>query len=58
MCQERNGSIGKVCKEAIFRRHGVGSMPNREMRRILKENGGCMTETPFLYGPQGQKIRG
>lgn len=44
MCRPGNQSILKSCRDVIIRASGKPGLPNQEMRRILKEHGGCMTK--------------
>ena len=42
MCKPGNQTIYKECKEAILKQAGRDSMRVREMREVLRKNGGCM----------------
>jgi len=42
MCKPRNGTIYRDCRDLLLKQTGQKSMSNQEMRRLLRQNGGCM----------------
>lgn len=45
MCKPGSGTIFRQCFEHALKEQGVTHMANKEMRRVLISNGGCMAKT-------------